>query len=113
MLTENEAMAGDVTVKVVFALHPPASLTVAVMVPTVNPEAIDPLPVGVTVPAAGDHETVKPLAVAPPLTTAVAVPGGFKHEGCVTVTLMFTGGNADKATVVVICPHAASFTTTV
>lgn len=112
-LTENEAIAGDDTVNVVLALHPPASVTVAVIVPTVNPEAMEPVPVGVTVPGVGDHETVKPPAVAPPLTVAVDVPGGYKQEGCVVFTLMFIGDKADIATVVVICPQAASFTVTV
>ena len=62
-------------------VQPEASITVTVLVPLVNPEAMEPVPVGVTVPGVGDHDTVNPLAVAPPPTIAVEVPGGNKQEG--------------------------------
>lgn len=79
--TEKEPIAGAVTFSKVLVEQPLTSVTVTVFVPGVNPEAIEPLLVGVTVPGVGSHETVNPLDVEPPPTTAVEVPGGFRQEG--------------------------------
>lgn len=112
-LIEKDAMGTATKLSVPTAVQPIASVTVTVLPPTGRPAAVEPLEVGVTVPGVGDHETVKPVEVEPPLTTAVAVEMELVQLACVEVSAMEGCDSAASVTTAVEVLQAASFTVTV